>query len=1097
LSELSELAEASLDGTDIEYSIRILDKDGNPLKNSGGDLIEQVSGIFTFDTTAPTKVEFEDELGNSIDGVDLSENVSYQSTALFKALADDPSPITYELSEDSQKYFNINPSSGAVSIKQDAISGLWQFDFESIDVDGVRVKQIDSDTKEILVTVNAVDAASNEGQSSDIRVSVSNLDESAPVFDPEDSAEDGFDAVVTVEEYVEDGALVYTPTNVTDIFDDDTARDVTDQVRFSLAKTGDFQYLTVDSLTGAVSLKASPDFEAKSAYVFTLVATGGDGKTSSQLVRLDVNKGGTAANFVSLEQKNPVSAEYELIELSELRLGLVSIEENTGLAAYSWKIRVDDPEAVLSLKDDANNYFEIIQQTASPEYWDLTFKDGVTLDYEALEVLNFSIRMVDLEGVPKDLDLAIPVIDDGANPSFARDSQTIFTSEVLAGESFQVTLATLASGDSEAITYSIVENEDPNTVVPFSIDPTTGEMTALEHLDYETTPNYDLTIRATNGTEYTDKDLFIKVSDKNPGGPQVESASWNTATLDVELLSALVTFNESIEVNNIGGITATFRLEGNDSNGELVSKLITSTAYEEPDDNKSISFTIRPPENTDFEGVVELFSISLNDDASIMANGNNADLIFSPVALDPKEEGAEIIWRFNTVDPFIETIELSEEGFEIVYNEELDIPQNTTFTLETIYGDTLAIFDPSKEGGIKSLIFTFAEGTTRDSLLLDLKSINSLFFNGLDQIKGIDTGNSADNLLQPDLVTLIDLGKAFEYDSDNGEWVEVQIVAGEFVTDSLIISLQNLDGEILAEADFNPLVGVVSYGDLISSASSGPILVNIRDGSVKLDYIDEFTGQLTDFGATTSGFGLRAIVDIHEGISSEAMRVTPLTELAVRLAEAKVEAATTVSLDGAYDQALANLRSLFGLAGAQGAIQVITDEQFDLQDGISAAESEGLVLAALSTLDNLTGGINATLEVLANSENYDQNKVDSLIEQAVNAVSESTNVYIQNIAQELTATLERFHEYQSIFESLGMTNNSPETDADLLDLSAYLLDDGEYELFIDGEQFDLINLEKEQTLIESAIEQLNDLTHLPHSSGAFHLDIDTDTNTHG
>jgi hypothetical protein len=225
--------------------------------------------------------------------------------------------------------------------------------------------------------------------------------------------------------------------------------------------------------------------------------------------------------------------------------------------------------------------------------------------------------------------------------------------------------------------------------------------------------------------------------------------------------------------------------------------------------------------------------------------------------------------------------------------------------------------------------------------------------------------------------------------------------------------------------------------------------------------------------------------------------VTPLTELAVRLAEAKVEAATAVSLEGAYDQALANLRSLFGLASAQGAIQVITDEQFDLQDGISAAESEGLVLAALSTLDNLTGGINATLEVLANSENYDQNKVDSLIEQAVNAVSESTNVYIQNIAQELTATLERFHEYQSIFESIGMTNNSPETDADLLDLSAYLLDDGEYELFIDGEQFDFINLEKEQTLIESAIEQLNDLTHLPQSSGAYHIDIDTDTNTHG
>lgn len=60
-------------------------------------------------------------------------------------------------------------------------------------------------------------------------------------------------------------------------------------VTYSLKSTGDHAAFTIDANTGAVSLTANPDYEAKSGYTFTVVATDAAGNISEKAVSLGIN----------------------------------------------------------------------------------------------------------------------------------------------------------------------------------------------------------------------------------------------------------------------------------------------------------------------------------------------------------------------------------------------------------------------------------------------------------------------------------------------------------------------------------------------------------------------------------------------------------------------------------------------------------------------------------------------------------------------------------------------------------------------------------------------------------------------------------------
>ncbi|NRP10924.1 Cadherin domain protein [Marinobacterium sp. xm-d-579] len=1086
LTALTALQSAQLDNTNINYSIRMLD--------SAGDLIIGVptkSGVFTFDSTPPTAPIFVDSNGDEITGglIELLENQPYQSTLFFIAQSDDTSSITYELSAEDQQYFQINPDTGGVSIRQDAVSGLWQFDFESL----VQDRLVDQDTKEITLTVNAVDAAGNIGGTASIAAHIGNLDESAPQFQDDGTAEDDYDAVRVVEEYVEAGALVYSPGTVTDIYDDDSQRDVSDQVVFSLARTGDFQLLTVDPDTGDVSINASPDYDLKSVYTFTLIATGADGKTATQNVRLDVNESGTAANFVALKERNIATGEWQSIELSEMRLSLATVEENTDLSAYAWELRVDDPAAVLTLLDGSVDFFTITQNADSPEYWDLVFKDDVTFDYETLSTLNFRIRATDEQGVPKDLPLTVAVLDDGTNPVFDSALENIETPEVLAGTTFQPSIATLASGVNGTIEYSIVENseldvnDEPIITVPFSVDSSSGAITALENLDYESNASngFSFTLRASNGDEFSDKTLTVAVSDVAPNAAQVISAEWNVSPLQGATLPLQVTFDKPVTPSDVQGVKAVLHLTGADSLGNPVVKELNAALQSvDPNDASSLLFQVTQPMDTDFVGTVSVHAIVLDDGVTLTGAGGNADLIFS--AIDVAGE-----WSFNNIQPTVETVELETTSFTLSYSEQLIIPANTEINVTKVGTDEIVATFTSGTDATQSDTLVFDLATSNGVSLDDLKGGSLVFDLVLGQLTGVDSNNTAKSYYDYDQTTFVDIdGSVHDYNSDTSTW----IVAGEFVTDSLIVKAYTLEGELLGETDFNPLNGAIDYVDLMPASYSGPAIINILDGSAELDYLDEFSGELKDYGQTTAGFGLRALINYEDSVALEPISVTPLTELALRLAEAN----SVLDLDAAYDQAMAQLYGLFSLTDTRGQITVTTADGFDTADGISAAENHGLVLAALSTLDNLTGGINSTLDLLDPASGLDQCELDPLIADAVQAVAASENPYVQQIAPELTQVLEQFYDYYPMVIAPFIAPEGIEPNTDLLDLSAYLSDESDFEMLIDGEIQELSTTDDAVAAAQPATpDSILNNTQVVTPAGVDHIDAETDVNIYG
>jgi len=182
----------------------------------------------------------------------VDENIG-AGQVVWTAVATDPSPFTYSLSTTGDSaLFSINASTGAVTL-------IGNPDFEN--------------KASYSFTVVATDAAGN-ASSQAVTLAVNNLDEVAPTITSGTTA-------TAIDENSGAGQVIYTATAT------DTA-DVSGGVTFSL-QPGSDAGLTIDPITGAVTLTGNPDFENKASYSFTVVATDAAGNHSSQAVTLGID----------------------------------------------------------------------------------------------------------------------------------------------------------------------------------------------------------------------------------------------------------------------------------------------------------------------------------------------------------------------------------------------------------------------------------------------------------------------------------------------------------------------------------------------------------------------------------------------------------------------------------------------------------------------------------------------------------------------------------------------------------------------------------------------------------------------------------------
>ncbi|MDD4950445.1 cadherin domain-containing protein, partial [Sulfuricurvum sp.] len=94
----------------------------------------------------------------------------------------------------------------------------------------------------------------------------------------------------TIDENSGAGQIIYTVT-ATD----------TNSVTYSLKNTGDYSLISIDGTTGGVTLTENPNYESKSVYSFTVIATDTAGNASEKTVTLSINN---MLEMVQLEALN-------------------------------------------------------------------------------------------------------------------------------------------------------------------------------------------------------------------------------------------------------------------------------------------------------------------------------------------------------------------------------------------------------------------------------------------------------------------------------------------------------------------------------------------------------------------------------------------------------------------------------------------------------------------------------------------------------------------------------------------------------------------------------------------------------------------------
>ena len=201
-------------------------------------------------------------------GTTASVGITENNSAVTTVVASVPptlAGVSYSLTGGAdQTKFVINPTSGALSF-------VSAPNFENpLDL---------GDTAANNTYVVEVTAGDSQGGSDmqAITVSVTNLDEVAPSITSGATAS-------AINENSSAAQVVYTATST------DTGDTATGSTVYSLkAATGDVAAFSINAATGAVTLTGNPNFEAKSSYSFTVVATDAANNASEKAVTLAIN----------------------------------------------------------------------------------------------------------------------------------------------------------------------------------------------------------------------------------------------------------------------------------------------------------------------------------------------------------------------------------------------------------------------------------------------------------------------------------------------------------------------------------------------------------------------------------------------------------------------------------------------------------------------------------------------------------------------------------------------------------------------------------------------------------------------------------------
>ncbi|WP_337014687.1 beta strand repeat-containing protein [Leclercia sp. AS011] len=488
---------------------------------SGGlsHIIDTHAPVFTSATTA------------SVD-----ENIG-AGQVVWTAVATDPSQFSYSLSTTGDSgLFSINASTGAVTLTGNP-------DFES--------------KASYSFTVVATDAAGN-ASSQTVTLGINNLDDAAPTITSGATA-------TAIDENSGAGQVIYTATAT------DTA-DISGGVTFSL-KAGSDAGLTIDPITGAVTLTGNPDYESKASYSFTVVATDAAGNASSQKVTLDIN---------NLDEVAPTITSGATA---------TAIDENSGAGQVIYTATATDTADIsngvtFSLKAGSDAGLTIDPITGAVK---LTGNP----DYESKASYSFTVVATDAAGhaSSQKVTLGINNLDEVAPTITSGTTAPAIDENSGAGQVIYTATATDTADISNGVTFSLKAGSDAG----LTIDPITGAVTLTGNPDFESKASYSFTVVATDAAGHaSSQKVTLGINNLDEVAPTITSGATATAIDENSGAGQVIytaTATDTADISN--GVT--FSLKAGSDAGLTIDPItgaVTLTGNPDFESKASYSFTV-------------------------------------------------------------------------------------------------------------------------------------------------------------------------------------------------------------------------------------------------------------------------------------------------------------------------------------------------------------------------------------------------------------------------------------------------------------------------------------------------------------------------
>jgi hypothetical protein len=570
-----------------------------------------------------------DEVSPAITSGDSANNLDENSGAgqwVYTATADDSADVSNGVAfslADGSDGFSIDAASGVVTTNADFVA-----DAES--------------SAEQNFTVVATDAAGNSSEQA-VSLTINDLDEVAPEITSGDAAD-------AIYENSGSGQVIYTAS----ASDDD---DVSAGYSFKLSSDSD-SALSVDSETGAVTLNTNPDYEAKSQYSFTVIATDAAGNESAgESVTLDIN---------NLDEVAPEITSGDSAGI---------IAENSGAGQVIYTASSDDSgdtsDAVTySLSEHSDSALSIDANTG-----EVTLADDP--NFEAQSAYSFIVIATDSAGNSSselvslnvsNLDEAAPTITSGETASSVDENS---------GEGQLVYTATAddSADVSVGVSFSLADSD-----VGFSIDSVTGAVTTNADFvaDYEDASEQSFTVIATDAAGYSSQQtVTVAVNNLDESSPEVTSAD-SASAIDENSGAGQVIY------------TATATDDADTSDGFSFSLADGSDSAVSIDAETGV---VTLADNPDFEGQAEYsFTVVASD-----AAGNASAGQVVTVAINNLDEVAPTITLYGVASDLDENSGANQVLATISADDSADISGGVTYSLSADSDPALSINNETGE----------------------------------------------------------------------------------------------------------------------------------------------------------------------------------------------------------------------------------------------------------------------------------------------------------------------------------------------------------------------------------------------------------------